>query len=73
MRAWFGAHYYANGAATLEKNNANGHVPANTISTSKSIQNSDGFVFDASRSSSIYGSSKTVQPPAAAIQYLIKY
>ena len=29
--------------------------------------------FDASRSSSIYGKSKTVQPPAVKMQYIIKY
>ena len=30
------------------------------------------FIFDASRSNSIYGSSDTVQPPAVTVRYLIK-
>lgn len=34
---------------------------------------SRGFTFDASRSSSIYGNSNTVQPPAVAVKMLIKY
>lgn len=34
---------------------------------------SRGFTFDASRSSSIYGKSATVQPPAVAVKMLIKY
>ena len=32
-----------------------------------------GFEFDASRSSSIYGNSTTVQPPAITMRYIIKY
>jgi hypothetical protein len=32
-----------------------------------------GLAFDASRSSSIYGSSTTVQPPALTMRYIIKY
>lgn len=32
-----------------------------------------GFNFDASRSSSIYGNSTTVQPPAVTMKYIIKY
>lgn len=31
------------------------------------------FSFDATRSSSIYGNSNTVQPPAIKMQYIIKY
>lgn len=31
------------------------------------------FVFDASNSNSIYGNSNTVQPPALAINFCIKY
>lgn len=34
---------------------------------------SRGFTFDASRSSSIYGNSNTVQPSAVAVKMLIKY
>ena len=30
------------------------------------------FIFDASRSNSIYGSSDTVQPPAVTVRYLIE-
>lgn len=33
----------------------------------------NGFAFNASRSSSIYGKSKTVQPPAMCVNYVIKY
>lgn len=36
-----------------------------------SVQND--VILDASRSSSIYGNSDTVQPPAVAINYIIKY
>ena len=32
-----------------------------------------GWDFDASRSSSVYGNSATVQPPALTMQYIIKY
>lgn len=32
-----------------------------------------GYTFDASRSSSVYGNSTTVQPPAAVMQFCIKY
>lgn len=35
--------------------------------------NSAGFTFDASRSSTIYGNSTTVQPPAIAVNIFIKY
>lgn len=31
------------------------------------------FDFDASRSSSVYGNSNTVQPPSLSIIYIIKY
>ena len=33
----------------------------------------DGLTFDASASNSIYGNSTTVQPPALAIDFFIKY
>lgn len=33
----------------------------------------DAVTFDASRSSSIYGNSTTVQPPAVTMRYIIKY
>lgn len=39
--------------------------------TSKQINR--GVDFDASRSSSVYGNSATVQPPALTMQYIIKY
>ena len=32
----------------------------------------EGFSFNAARSSSIYGASNTVQPPAAAVNFIIK-
>lgn len=35
--------------------------------------NNDLTTFDASRSSSIYGNSTTVQPPAVTMRYIIKY
>lgn len=35
--------------------------------------NGTGFAFDASRCSSIYGNSTTVQPPALTMRYIIKY
>lgn len=42
------------------------------LTTSNSV-NTPGIGFDASRSSSIYGNSTTVQPPAACVRFLIKY
>ena len=42
------------------------------ISTGNSIAQSV-LNFDASRSSNIYGNSNTVQPPAAVMQFCIKY
>lgn len=41
--------------------------------TLKDIVNFDGYGFNASRSSSIYGKSNTVQPPASIVNYFIKY
>ena len=37
-----------------------------------SVNNRNATKFDASRSSSIYGNSNTVQPPAAAVNFIIK-
>lgn len=47
----------------LQENYAGG-----TLGSSKGI-----LSFDASRSSSIYGNSNTVQPPAVTMRYIIKY
>lgn len=41
-------------------------------STFASVSNSDGISFDASRSSSIYGNSTTVQPPALTLRPIIR-
>jgi microcystin-dependent protein len=48
------------------------------INEDKAFQGADGndakkWDFDASRSSSIYGNSDTVQPPAIIVNYFIKY
>lgn len=43
------------------------------ISRPNPPKNLYGFNFDASRSSSIYGNSTTVQPPALTMRYIIKY
>ena len=44
-----------------------------TASAAGGSTGSRGFTFDASRSSSIYGKSNTVQPPAIIVNYFIKY
>jgi microcystin-dependent protein len=41
--------------------------------TLQDVANFDGYSFNASRSSSIYGKSNTVQPPASIVNYFIKY
>ncbi len=54
-----------------------GAVTANTgrpyTGTGQGGTTNNGFKFDASRSSSIYGKSTTVQPPAMITNFLIKY
>jgi microcystin-dependent protein len=50
-----------------------GSTDLTTISTSGSTNNGYTTQFDASRSSTIYGNSATVQPPALTMQYIIKY
>lgn len=55
---------------------ASGAITARSSSVSRSTtdaSNSSGFDFNASRSSSIYGNSTTVQPPAIAVNIFIKY
>lgn len=56
--------------------NASGAIRAQSSGVKRSTtdaSNSSGFDFDASRSSSIYGNSTTVQPPAIAVNIFIKY
>lgn len=60
--------------------NANGSFSGNgsrRYSVEKSSAQYDGMIsaisFDASRSSSVYGNSTTVQPPALTMRYIIKY
>lgn len=56
--------------------NASGAITTQSSSVLRSTtdtSNSSGFTFDASRSSSIYGKSTTVQPPAIAVNIFIKY
>ena len=45
----------------------------NVSTTSSGTQNVKGLSVDASRSSSVYGNSTTVQPPALTMRYIIKY
>ena len=55
---------------------ASGAITARSSSVLRSTtdaSDSSGFTFDASRSSSIYGKSTTVQPPAIAVNFFIKY
>lgn len=47
--------------------------PSGIARSTTNAYNSSGFTFDASRSSSIYGKSTTVQPPAIAVNIFIKY
>lgn len=57
-------------------NNASGAIARESSSVLRSTTDagdSSGFTFDASRSSSIYGKSTTVQPPAIAVNFFIKY
>ncbi len=42
-------------------------------SSSKGGTSTGGYSFNASRSSSIYGNSDTVQPPSVVMNYIIKY
>lgn len=52
----------------------NGTKSVSTLQgSSGSTTYNSGYTFDASRSSSIYGNSTTVQPPAAVMQFCIKY
>ena len=50
-----------------QDNNAASYTPSSTSRRPKRMG------FDASRSSSVYGNSTTVQPPAAVMQFCIKY
>lgn len=50
-----------------QDNNAAAYTPSSTSRRPKRMG------FDASRSSSVYGNSTTVQPPAAVMQFCIKY
>lgn len=56
-----------------------GHVNDRNMASTNSVYNNDGngldtgINLDASRSSSIYGNSATVQPPAVTMRYIIKY
>lgn len=61
------------GALTAD---ASGAIRAQSSGVKRSTTdagNSSGFNFNASRSSSIYGNSTTVQPPAIAVNIFIKY
>ena len=56
--------FYANEATSRNAVNNNGYDTRTSSSRA---------YFDASRSSSVYGSSTTVQPPALTMRYIIKY
>lgn len=47
--------------------------PSNVIGSGSGSYNLSNLTFDASRSSSVYGNSTTVQPPAVTMRYIIKY
>lgn len=53
----------------VTQNESNGNVATNNSNTG----NAGGVGFNASRSSSIYGKSNTVQPPAVTVNFCIKY
>lgn len=67
-----------NSSATEGENLGNGSLKL-TVSSNKwnsgtgGTRNTTGMEFDASLSSSIYGNSTTVQPPALTMRYIIKY
>lgn len=52
----------------------NTNIKTAKLTNYETISNNNGGIsFDASRSSSIYGKSSTVQPPALTMRYYIKY
>lgn len=50
-----------------------GDLPASTHTHSNTVIGANGFTFDASRSSDIYGKANQVQPKSVAVNYIIKY
>ena len=63
---------YPNDTVNLYGAFAKGNSCKNTVSTANNYTGY-GWTFDASRCSSIYGKSTTVQPPAIVVNYFIKY
>ena len=61
------------GALTADASGAIRAQSSGVFRSTTDASNSSGFNFDASRSSSIYGKSTTVQPPAIAVNIFIKY
>lgn len=61
------------GALTADASGAIRAQSSGVMRSTTDASNSSGFDFNASRSSSIYGNSTTVQPPAIAVNIFIKY
>lgn len=57
------------GALSITKQHLAQYINAGTGTNSFS----GNFLFDASKSNSIYGASSTVQPPALTVQFIVKY
>ena len=57
------------GALSITKQHLAQYINAGTGTDSFS----GNFLFDASKSNSIYGASSTVQPPALTVQFIVKY
>lgn len=60
------------GSGAFSDGSSSGARYATTQSVGEATSSADNIVFNASRSSSVYGKSTTVQPPAVTMRYAIK-